>query len=264
MEDRTNINEKKEKYASASGSQTVDRALMLLKMIAASYEPITIPQICEQTGFNRTTVWRLLYSLENSGFVERDEKSKGYQIGYAATSLSTGAHQQYGPLIRAARPVMERLWQDTQETVILSVPKHHGILCIDQIDSPHSVRLKNYIGDLSPFHCTSNGKVWLAHLSEKELDEVLSSPLPAVTPNTITDPVSLREEVAQVRKSGYGSIYGELDGSENGISVPVYSNDEVIAFINVSGPVFRFTKEKLEALAPTLRTAGMEISEYLH
>ncbi|MDR7319405.1 transcriptional regulator, IclR family [Brevibacillus centrosporus] len=246
-----------------SSVQAVDRALQLLQLVGESKDPISIVDLAEKSGMNRTTVWRLIGTLENHGFIERDPLTKGYLLGYAANRLAAQA-PQYGSLIRRARKSMEQLREETQETVLLSVPKHLGTLTIDQIDPANSVRVAHYVNAFLPLHCTSNGKVLLSTFSEDELNFFLEQPLESMTPDTITDPKLLREEIERVKKLGYATVIGELDVNENGISAPIYDKRHVlVAFISVCGPNFRFTEEKVLACTKYLFAAARDIAEHL-
>lgn len=244
--------------------QSVDRAIQLLNFIADSSDPVLINELVDQTNMNRTTVWRLLTTLESHDFIERDPLTKGYQLGYGASRLAWG-ERKYDSLVRRIRPRLERLMEETNETVFLSVPKHFGILTVDQIDPPHSVRVVNYMNSILPLHCTSNGKIWLSSLSEADLHNTLQRSLEKHTSFTMTEPERLQKDLETIRKRGFGTSFGELDESENGVSAPIFDNrGQIIAFISVSGPIFRFTQEKILELGPRLIEMADDISRDLY
>ncbi|MFC0525180.1 IclR family transcriptional regulator [Pontibacillus salicampi] len=244
--------------------QSVVRAIQILEAVVEHMEPITIQELVEKTNLNRTTVWRLLVTLENLHYVERDPITKGYQIGYAPNRLfaKTDVH---GPLVRRARPLLEKLRDETDETVHLSVPKHNGTLTVDQIDAPRSIRVINYVNRFLPSHCTSNGKVLLSRLSNEELHILLDRSLEKVTPYTITTAKELMQEIEWVRKHGYGLAIREWDESENGISAPILSEQqELIGFVSVLGPYFRLPKEKMTQMAETIQQTAHSIAKELN
>jgi IclR family KDG regulon transcriptional repressor len=263
---KTNIQltkSKSDKSQASSSVQAVDRALTLFKLIADHNGPISIGELVEKSNMNRTTAWRLLATLEQHDFIERDSFNKGYQIGYSASRLSVGK-EQFSPLIRRAWPSMEKLSKMTNETILLSVPKHFGTLTIYQLDPPRSVRLVDYVDTKLPLHCTSNGKLLLSQLSITELNNLLQEPLEQVSPLTITDPEQLRQEIDKVRKCGFAIVIGELDENENGISVPIIDHmNHLIAFISVYGPAFRFAEERALSLASIMIETAQEISDAL-
>ena len=264
MKKNAELQNKEKTKQENSSVQAVGRALSLLQLVAESNNSISISELVEKSGMNRTTVWRLIGTLENYGFVERDPLTKGYQLGIAANRLATQATNHYDSLIRRARRSMEKLREETQETVLLSVPKHFGTLTVDQIDPEQSVRLVDYVNAYLPLHCTSNGKLLLSLLPQEELDIVLAEPLEKVTPFTITDRNQLLEEIEMVRRQGIATAVGELDENENGISAPIFDQRKnLVAFISVCGPSFRFTKEKMLALSDRIISAAKEITKYL-
>ncbi|MCC3648490.1 IclR family transcriptional regulator [Cytobacillus oceanisediminis] len=247
----------------SSSVQAVGRALFLLQTVAESEKSISIAELAEKSGMNRTTVWRLIGTLENFGYVERDALTKGYQLGYAANRLAAQANN-YGSLIRRARGTMEKLRDETQETVLLSVPKPKGTLTVDQIDPEHSIRVVDYVNVYLPLHCTSNGKLLLSLLPPEELEFLLEKPLEQITKFTISNRIALLKEIDLVRKRGVALSAGELDENENGISAPIFDQQmNLIAFISVCGPSFRLTKERMEALADRLIEAAQEIANSL-
>lgn len=257
-------NQKQNKKKETSSVQAVERALTLLKLIANSNTPVLAADLAVQANMNRTTVWRLLATLEAQDFVERDPFTKGYQLGFAATKLVSGM-DQYTPLIRRARPVMMQLLDKVDESVLLSVPKPFGVLTIEQINPPNqSIRVADYLNTTMPLHATSNGKLLLSYFNKSELDIVFDQPLEQFTPLTITDCKELYNEIDLIRKRGFATNFGETDENENGISAPIVDKQgQLIAFLSVSGPSFRFTKEKVLDWAQTTIAAAEEIAQNL-
>lgn len=249
--------------AQAGGVQSVERALALLRLVAGSKTPLSLAEITESAGLNRTTAWRLLGALESEGFVERDESSKEYRPGVAAATLCAAGHSRYAPYVRACCPLLGALRGQSRETIMLSVPHKDGLLCIDQMNSPQVVRLKNYENTLSPLYCTSNGKVLLGFMGEAEREAALQGPLEKLTPHTITAPAAIQKEVLKTQKQGYGMVLGEFDESENGISAPVLQAGRPRLFVTISGPGFRFTKPEMLALVPGLLKTCAELSALL-
>ena len=243
--------------------QAVDRALLLLKLIGENSSPISVKDLSLKSGLNRTTVWRLMGSLENEGFVEKDIATNSYQLGFTFYRLAS-QNNPYSSLIRRARSTLEALREKVGETVLLSVPKHNGILTIDQIDTNHSVRLVDYTNTVTPFHCTSNGKVLLSLLSKKELEQFLEKELIATSKYTITDPKLLQENLEWVRSHHVGLSIGEFDENENAISVPIFDNRKsLVAFLTLGGPSFRLSKEDLLNLKDTILDAAKDIERQL-
>ena len=244
--------------------QSVRRALQLLKHVAREDAPIPLSVLVQRTGLNRTTVWRLMETLLKEGYVFRDPLSNNYVLGYSATQLSTNAHQRYRPLIRICRPILEKIRGETAEAALLSVPFHLEMLCVDQIDSPQVIRLKNYVDSLSPLYCTSNGKLMLGYYADDELDRFLQQPMEKKTPNTVTEPLSLKKEIILSRQRGFGMTQCEFNTSENAISCAIEQNHQPVGFITVSGPAYRITLESMLEYAPRMLELCADIQNILN
>ena len=244
--------------------QSVIRADQIFQIVVDSEEPITINQISKKANLNRTTVWRLLETLEFLRYVEKDITTKGYRLGYAPYELFLKS-DLHSSLIRIARPLLEKLRDEINETVLLSIPKHNGTLTIDQIDATRSIRPVNLVNRFLPSHCTSNGKLLLSNLSTKELDLVIEKPLEAITSFTITDPMALKEELYWIRNNGFSLSLKEWDESKNGLSVEIIDNqNKLVGFVSVLGPFQRLTKDKMIDLVPKVISISQEITEHLN
>ena len=240
--------------------QSVERALQILEIVASHNKPTGIAEISKLSGLNRTTAWRLLLTLENCGFVEKDRLSKGYQLGFKASILCTDIREQYAPLIHISQPYMQELLEQYNEDILLTIPRFGGMLTIDQLHSNNAIMIRDYTMTLSPFHCSSNGKLFLGYLDEDELDIILAEHMSPVTAKTITDPDILRAAIRKARADGYGTSIEENGDGENGLSLPILMDETPYAFLNISGPSFRFTEDKMKECIPRTRQICREIS----
>jgi DNA-binding IclR family transcriptional regulator len=164
-------------------------------------------------------------------------------------------------LAREARPVLEDLAERTQETVNLAVLDGAAVLNVDQITSPRTVASRSWVGRRTPWHCTSNGKVLVASLSEPERERLLATPLPAQTEKSITDVVKLRTQLAETATRGYGQTVEELEDGLNAVAAPIRGADgEVVAAVSVAGPAFRMRPGELPRIARLVMDAAAAIS----
>ena len=147
--------------------QSVDRAVLLLRAIAASAHPPTAWELARTCGINRSTAWRLLQTLEHHGLVQRDGATQRYGIGY--TALEVAAAAGYDGLARRARPILQRVAKDAGESVMLAAARTFSLVYVDQVDPP-TIPTPNWLGRNLPLHATSAGKVFLAWLPEAERD----------------------------------------------------------------------------------------------
>lgn len=247
----------------SGGAQAVDRALLLLRLVGEEKGPVSLQTLCARSGLNRTTVWRLLTCLEKNHFLARNPFTKEYDLGYAVSHLCALPQRRNAPLIRLVLPEMEQLMEQFQESVLLSVPCPGGTITICQIDPQRSVRLKDYVNQVTPLWGTSTGKVLLAHFPPKQLESFLCQPLSAFTPDTITDPELLRREIIQASSAGYATVDGEWSGEESGISAPILSCGEPVAVLGIGGPRTRLTHQVMKQIAPALCAACRKVEKLI-
>jgi len=241
--------------------QSVDRAAALLKAIADSGHPPTVVELAAACGLNRSTAWRLLATLDAHGLVERDPVSQRYSLGYALLRIAAGA--ELDPLVRRARPVLERLAHDTGEATNLAVARRFNLVYVDQVDPPQ-IMAPNWFGRSVPLHATSTGKAYLAFLTDEERRAVLPGRLERHTPTTVTDRRRLEEELEQVRRDGWAVCVGELEESLFGASAPVLSEQgRPVAIVSVWGTEHRLPRELLPETGHRALTAAEEIKAML-
>jgi DNA-binding IclR family transcriptional regulator len=241
--------------------QSVDRAAMLIKAIADSRQPPTVIELAAACGLNRSTAWRLLATLDAHGLIERDPVSQRYSLGYALLRIAAGA--ELDPLVRRARPVLERLARDTGEATNLAVARRFDLVYVDQVDPPQ-IMAPNWFGRSVPLHATSTGKAYLAFLSEDERRAALPRRLERHTSTTITDRSALEDELERVREDGFAVCVGELEESLFGASAPVLSEQlRPVAIVSVWGTEHRLPREALPETGRRALEAAAEVKRLL-
>jgi DNA-binding IclR family transcriptional regulator len=235
--------------------QSVDRAARLLKAIAGARQPPTVVELAHLCGLNRSTVWRLLSTLERHGLVERDAVTQRYSVGVGLLGLAAAADHM--PLVRRARPVLEDLALEAGATVNLAIAKPFELVYVDQVDAPQIMAV-NWHGKSVPLHATSAGKVFLAFLPEEERDVLLARKLERYTRSTVVNRRQLEQELEAVRRDGYCVCVGELEEALVGASAPVLTqNRRPIAVVSVWGSEHRIPHATRPAVGRrTLRAAN--------
>ncbi len=235
--------------------QSVARAIQLLKQLASSKGPTTVPVLAAACGLQRTTAWRLISTLEGEGLVERVSPGGGFRVGYGAVAIAAGVLDREQAVVRLVRPVLEALVESTGESAGLCVVKGLQATVVDEVDPP-AVLSVNWVGKEFPLHTSSPGKILLASLSAEELDELLQQPLSALTPRTITDPARLRRELQRVRTSGFAVSDEEFELGCVGISTPVGHADRPTEVLAVTGPSLRIPRKRYPQIVAQLKTAA--------
>lgn len=239
--------------------QSVDRALNLLDAVAAgSSRGETAAELAARCDINRATAWRLLVTLEDHGLVERDPSTNRYKIGLALIRMSAAAG--YDGLVRRARPILERVSEQTGETASLAIAGLHGVTYIGEV-APRSVLAVSWLAREVPLHATSTGRALLAWLPQEEALGMIEQPLPGFTDTTVTDPEVLMAELTKTRARGYAECAGEFEATLYGVSAPVLNATDArpLAVFSIWGPVNRVPITRFAELGPIAVEAAAEI-----
>jgi DNA-binding IclR family transcriptional regulator len=241
--------------------QAVDRAVLLLKSVATSATPPTVPELAHACGLNRSTAWRLLRTLEHHGLIDRDPVTQRYTVGYGAIPIAAAITDD--AWIRRVRPLLEVLCARFGESVTLAVAKRFNLYYVDQVDPPH-IMAPDWLGKPLPLHATSGGKAFLAWLRPEERAAVLPKELPRYTQYTITTHGDLERELDEVRRTGFAVCISEYEEFSSGVSAAVLnSRGAPMAVVNVWGPTPRNPPERLQEMGlETVKTAD-EIAKLL-
>ena len=248
--------------ARESGGQFVEafaRGLLVIMAFGEGHERMTLSQVAQRAGLTRAGARRLLYTLEQLGFVGHKERlffltPKILRLGYAYTSSS--------PFWGYAHPILEQLVGDVQETCTLAVLDGTEIVYVIRNSVRAVVTGGSVVGTRLPAYVTSMGRVLLGGLSERELDDYFErANLQKYTERTITGRDELRHVIAEDREQGWSWIQGELEEHICGLSVPVRDHENrVCAALNISVNSLRMTKElALHSMLPRLLIAAEQL-----
>lgn len=242
----------------SSGTQALDRAVQLASMVVQGDEPLSFADLQETSGLAKSTTSRILAALERGGLLERDDTG-GYVAGRLFW-LYAARHDPWEELVRIARPVMERVGSDTQETVHLSVVRGDQVVQVAQVDSRYLLGTRDWTQVEVPNHTSALGKVFFAW-------GVLDVPrhnVARLTPETLTTHAQLDRDGAAARRRGYAVTVDELEVGLTGIAAPVRgTHDDVVAALGISGPTSRL-EDRTEELGRNLVTRAAEVAAVLH
>lgn len=239
--------------------QSVDRALNILEILARRGEA-GVTDIGKELGVHKSTAFRLLAVLENRGFVEQAEERGNYRLGFGIVRLA-GAITAQLDLTRQSRTSCEKLAADLGETVNIAIMDADRAVNVTQALGAASVGVHNWVGQQTPLHATSSGKVLLAHAPAVERDRILAARLERFTAATITDPAVLGLELDQVKAIGWGCTAEEYEVGLNAVAAPVRGADgTVIAALSVSGPAYRLPPDEFPRIAQRVVAAADEVS----
>jgi len=229
----------------------------------AQQQAVSFQELSGALPFARTTVHRVLYSLEKLGYVEKADAKAHYHLGPKFFALTQSAVQSRR-LQAVAHAVMLELLVRHSETVNLGVLDNGQVAYLDVVQSPSALRIAANPGDRNPVHSTSLGKVILAYSPEAETEKILKQyPLIRMTSKTITHKSHLLEHLAAVREQGVAFDLGENVDGVLCVAAPIFDqNGRAVAGVSVSGPTSRM-ESKLMAIRDDVRNAGVKISRML-
>lgn len=236
-------------------SQSLMRSCLLLTYLREG--PSTLDRLASRLNVHKTTVWRLLRTLEDFQLVERTSRDGPFQLGVGLLPFSAVVLRRLD-LRTAARPAIEQLSAETRETVHLAVLRANRAIYIDKIPSVHPVQMNSQVGQVVPLHCTALGKAMLSTLPESEWPEL---ELVRYTATTITSLDALREEIARVRTRGYALDRGEEEESIYCVASAVLGFDgSLVGAVSVAAPRSRISLEEMQAFGKLTIGAAKEIT----
>jgi len=244
--------------------QSVERAIAILRSFSREKPERGVNELSRELGLHKSTVSRLMGTLERQGLVSRNPQTERYRLGLDLIALAAQVvdHMDTREL---ARPLLRELAERCQETVNLAVLHEGQVMDLEQFAPPaRSVKNIGWVGRRMPPHCTAAGKVLLAHLPSDKLERFLQTRLERLTPRTITDSDWLRKELALVRERGYATAEEELEEGLNALAAPIRDHTaRVTAAVSLAGPAFRVLPELFPELASLLMATAAGVSARL-
>jgi IclR family acetate operon transcriptional repressor len=239
--------------------ESVDNALRVL-MLLVDHSEVRLKDVTQYLGVASSTAHRLMAMLQYRGLIRQDPKTKAYQSGPSLDLLAFSVLRRLDVRVRA-RPVLEKLNADLQETVHLGRLEGTQVDFVDSIESPQALRVSNRLGVAMPAHCTSTGKALLAALSDDEFDALYPEPVLAqITKRSISSRETLKAQLATVRRRGYAT--SEQEGEEGVVSIAVALHGGSFA-LNASVPASRMNTEFRKKVLDRLYVATAEIETLL-
>lgn len=227
---------------------SVENALDVLEALCDEQDDIQISRLSEKLSMNKTSVFRLLATFENRGYVEREETTGRYRLGLSAYEMGQKFLSRMG-LLSKARPLMQKLVRECDETVYLVVRRDHEVLFLDLADTTQQVKIISLAGQRFPLASTAAGQLILAHLPETEDREQQLDP----------------QRRSRIQQQGYCIDRDALGDGITSLAAPLFSaNGSLAGCLCCVGPTFRLEQAKVtECLLAGLKEACMTISSKL-
>jgi IclR family transcriptional regulator, acetate operon repressor len=242
--------------SAAAGTQSVDRAAQLLAALLDSEGPLSLRELADAADLPKSTASRLLSALERHGLVHQAGQRGELEPGPAILRFAHRGGVERN-LLELAQSSLEALSDASGETVNIAVPTPYGVEHLAQVDARHFLGAGQWVGRRVEFHCTANGKVFLAY----EAAQLPPGALRRRTPSTITDRAVLARTLEQVRADGLAAAVDELEVGLAAVAAPVFGpTGQVIAALSLSGPTQRM---QVDEVSGVLVGQARELSERL-
>lgn len=224
---------------------------------------LLLREIVSATNINKSTAYRFLSHLESVGYIFRD--ADGYYLVGPRLAKLGNANTYQASLCRASSGILEKLREETGETVNLAVLDRNEILYLSVFESQHMFRMASNVGVRRPVHCTALGKAMLAYLPPAQQRKIIeATTFQKFTPQTIGSQKELAQDLVRTHKRGYAIDDEEAVVGARCVAVAVLNGDrKAIGGISISGPVVRVTKRQVLDFAEKLRIASGEIAQRL-
>jgi IclR family KDG regulon transcriptional repressor len=240
-------------------NKTVVRSMDLLNLFL-TYKKLSINDVVRLSGIPKTSVHRMIGSLEEMGFLTKDQDGQ-YALGLLFL--------QFGHLVaerldirHISLTVMQRLRDDIREAVHLAVRDGYSSMYIEKLDTDHPVRLFTKIGKKAPLYAGASSRIILAFMPDDEREAYLSEvELEPIGFGTITSKQKLREALALSRQTKYSFSRSELENYTAELSAPIFNHTgQMVAGLSIAGLEVRFGEEQLPDLIQKVKQAAHEIS----
>ena len=246
----------------AASVRSVDRALDILLSFTQEKTVLSLTEIADEVGMSKSTVHRLLGTLENKRFLIKNTVTGKYHLGFRflemASQVLEDARDQW------ALPYLRHLSAECGETVDFAVMDGDHVIYLQVVESNQRVKIAAAIGQRLPAFCTASGKAFLAFLPEEHARTILSKGLTRYTEKTQTSVEELYEDLNETRRRGFAISNQEYERDINAVAAPILAADGYpIAAIAIVGPSYRLPQERMvemgHAIQSTIQTITREV-----
>lgn len=209
--------------AEARAKETADLTLRLLEYLAENAGQSGVTELAEQFGCSKATIYRHLQILMNRQFVTQDRLTQRYEISIRLFQLGELLRDRFD-IVGAARADMNRLRDECGQAVTITTLNEDQVVVMELVQGRTVVEFGTRRGTAMALHCSAHGKVALAFGPAEVMEQCLRAPLPALSPDTVTDPALLRRQIAQIRKQGWATAANEVIFGVNALAAPVFDH----------------------------------------
>ena len=245
--------------------KSIQRCFEILSAFRDAKAPkLDVQQISEITNIPNSSLYRYLQTLSSQNVLDYDVHLKKYTLGPLILSLGSIAYK-HNDIALLARPIMEEICAEVQESVFLTAVKDYQAVCLERIEwQQHSIRLIVDRGDTFPLHVAATGKILMAFLPVEKQEKIISKGLKKFTENTLTDPMKLRKSLNKIREDGFAFTDQEHNPGAMAISAPVFDSiNQIAAGLCIAAPVDRFIEKDIASNKALIINCARRLSELI-
>lgn len=238
------------------------KGLSVLEAFAQHPAPMSLQQLADRSGLEKSTVQRMVFTLVHKGYLRKGIDGRGYCLGPNVLDRSFDFLRAW-PLVERAMPVLDELRQASQERVDLSLFDDLTICYAIRRQSKRQTFYATLIGRRVPTFCSSGGRAVMSRLTDAEVDSIIErSDLTPITGHTITEPDAIRERIALARRDGYSIVYNESFVGEIAVACPVLDHRaHPVAAVHIAGSLSEWTVDAFgQRFAPLAAEAANALS----
>jgi DNA-binding IclR family transcriptional regulator len=250
---------KREKEVQFKKVPALVKGFRVLELLADSRIPLGVTDIANRLGFNKSTVFNIVHTLLDLGFLDGLPENK-VRLGLRFYDLGRVA-DPYAVLISKVHPFLEEINRQTRLSVFLGLRSGQKAVIIDKVDSPHGIKVSSEIGMKIPLIAGSHGKALLAHLPDHQLDQLLSgTKLNPFTPKSLTTPKELKREIRKTREDLFAfDDEGYLEGIRS-LAIPILKDrNDFQAAIWVVGLKSQITDAMIPGYRELMKQTGSRL-----
>jgi len=241
------------------------RAIKILEHVAFSKAPQSLADISNALDLPKSSASDVINTLVACDYLRiADENRKTYELSWKLFNISSSLLGKSN-LYKTARRHLEKLLEETQQTVYLAIEDRGSVLYIDKTESQGAYKMAREIGDRSDMHCTGLGKALLAAYTKNRVVEIVKERgLNKLTENTITNIEELIKELDLTRKRGYAIDLGESDEELKCVAVPIYDKtNKPVAAISIASLKYKVDNEIMQKYSKMIIKSALDISREL-
>jgi IclR family acetate operon transcriptional repressor len=235
--------------------QSIERTMKIIRVLISDEKPAwPISELADATGLPISTLHRFLESMIHYGLVEQEPVTKHYKAGYTWMEIGFILHDKIN-FRHVARPIMEELASEVEESIFLSIPTGFDSIPIEKVESPLKIRIDENLGERIPLTIGAPNKAILSHWKTAEVMKVVTKQLPPSEQQLFLD------QLDAVKEMGYAISYGEKTEGTVAVAAPVigYGN-QIVAALSINAPSFRVPEDRLSFLIEKVKQKAAAIS----